>query len=110
MDFLLDPTGGELDEQGLPTPSRLLLEEVDLCPKNGRSVYGRPKFFSGESSESSSSIGTPDNSDNDLSVARDGDSGEEEEVQSKLREVAGLRSLDSLEDSLPIKLVPFLPF
>ncbi|WJX09949.1 hypothetical protein P8452_00728 [Trifolium repens] len=44
-------------------------------------------FFAGDSSESSSSIGTPDDN-------------EDEEVQSKFK---GLNSLDSLDDSLPIK-------
>ena len=86
----MDPTGGAVNEQGLPIPSRLLLEEVDGCLKNKGSGYGRLKFFDGESSEISSSVQTPDDSDNDLSVARDGDSGEEEEVQSKLSGVAGL--------------------
>lgn len=48
--------------------------------------------------ESSSSIGTPDDSDN------------EEEVQSELQlkeRINGLDSLNALEDSLPIKLLPF---
>lgn len=63
---------------------------------DGRHLFlGPPKFFTGGSSEpeSSSSIGTPDDSDND------------EEVQSKLNLKGrnGLGSLDSLEDSLPIK-------
>ncbi|KAF7830184.1 nucleolin 1-like [Senna tora] len=48
--------------------------------------------------------GTPDDSDNDLSFKRDGDAEEEEEeVQSKFNGGLGLGSLDSLEDSLPIK-------
>ncbi|CAJ2643372.1 unnamed protein product [Trifolium pratense] len=54
-------------------------------------ISGPPKFFAGGSPESSSSIGTPDDSDND------------EEVQSQLKGRNGLGSLDSLEDSLPIK-------
>ncbi|KAK7260784.1 hypothetical protein RIF29_27082 [Crotalaria pallida] len=57
---------------------------------------GKPEFFTGELSESSSSIGTPDDSDNEI----DDVSEEEEEVQSKLK---GLNSLESLEDSLSIK-------
>ncbi|KAE9588973.1 hypothetical protein Lal_00012514 [Lupinus albus] len=56
------------------------------------SGFRKPEFFTADSSESSSSIGTPDNSDND-----DDDDDEEEEVQSKLK------GLDSLEDSLPFK-------
>lgn len=60
-----------------------------------------PASLDAESSESSSSIGTPDDSDNDLSFSKDGDAREdEEEVQSKFH---GLGSLDALEDSLPIK-------
>jgi hypothetical protein len=58
-------------------------------------ISGPPKFFTGGSPESSSSIGTPDDSDND------------EEVQSELKGRNGLGSLDSLEDSLPIKFVSF---
>jgi len=59
-------------------------------------------FFAGDSSESSFSIGTPDDSDieNDnvyLKRKRDEDG---EEVESKFK---GLNSLDSLEDSLFIK-------
>ena len=69
-------------------------------PENDRSnfrISGPPKFFTGGESESSSSIGTPDDSDN-----------EEEEVESKLKMRTGLGSLDAMEDSLPIKLVPLL--
>lgn len=68
-------------------------------------------FFAGDSSASSSSIGTPDNSDDENDVVSpkrnrgedEDEEEEEEEVQSKLK---CLNSLDSLEDSLPIKLVP----
>ncbi|MED6225330.1 hypothetical protein PIB30_092697 [Stylosanthes scabra] len=65
---------------------------------SGFRAGGKAGFFTGDSSESSSSIGTPDDSDieNDA-VSKEDD---EEEVQSKLN---GLNSLDSLEDSLPIK-------
>ncbi|RDX63675.1 hypothetical protein CR513_57863 [Mucuna pruriens] len=55
-------------------------------------ISGPTKFFAGGESESSSSIGTPDESDD-----------EEDEVQSKLKMRTGLGSLDVLEDSLPIK-------
>lgn len=57
-------------------------------------ISGPPKFFTGGSPEpeSSSSIGTPDDSEED-----------EEEVQSGLKGRTGLGSLDCLEDSLPIK-------
>lgn len=63
-------------------------------------ISGPPKFFTGGSPEpeSSSSIGTPDDSEED-----------EEEVQSGLKGRTGLGSLDCLEDSLPIKLVPCSP-
>ncbi|KAJ1420123.1 hypothetical protein SESBI_14562 [Sesbania bispinosa] len=65
-------------------------------------ISAPPKFFAGGESEpeSSSSIGTPDDSDNE----------EEEEVQSEFKRRTGLGSLDALEDSLPIKLVPFSSF
>ncbi|KAF3446511.1 hypothetical protein FNV43_RR11690 [Rhamnella rubrinervis] len=53
-----------------------------------------------DSSGSSSSIGVPDDSDEDDASSK-GD-GEGDEVQSKFRGV-GLGSLDSLEESLPIK-------
>ncbi|KAI4337425.1 hypothetical protein L6164_015846 [Bauhinia variegata] len=101
-----DQSSPEADDRVVP--SSFLLNEVDGRPKNVGSGYGlggRPKFFTSESSESSSSIGNPDDSDNDLSSKRDGEVGEEDEVQSKLKEgaVSVLGSLDSLEDSLPIK-------
>lgn len=61
-------------------------------------------FFSGDSPESSSSIGTPDDSDienDNVSPKRNRDEDDDdEEVQSKFK---GLDSLDSLEDSLSIK-------
>lgn len=60
-------------------------------------------FFSGDSPESSSSIGTPDDSDienDNVSPKRNRDEDDDDEVQSKFK---GLNSLDSLEDSLPIK-------
>ncbi|TKY58237.1 hypothetical protein E2542_SST15294 [Spatholobus suberectus] len=62
-------------------------------------------FFAGDSSESSSSSGTPDDSDDENDAVsskrnQDDENEEEEVVHSKLK---GLASLDSLEDSLPIK-------
>lgn len=61
-------------------------------------------FFSGDSSGSSSSIGTPDDSDiENENVSPKRNREDDEEVQSKFK---GLNSLDSLEDSLPTKLVP----
>ncbi|XP_028781249.1 uncharacterized protein LOC114737488 [Neltuma alba] len=64
-------------------------------------LLGRPASLDADSSESSSSIGTPDDSDNDLLFNKDGDAQEDgEEVQSKFH---GLASLDALEDSLPVK-------
>ncbi|KAI4316212.1 hypothetical protein L6164_024211 [Bauhinia variegata] len=100
-----DQSSPEADDCAVPS---FFLNDVDGRPKNDGSDYGlggRQKFFAGDSSEGSSSIGTPDDSDNDISSKRDGEVGEEDEVQSKLNEeaVAGLGSLDSLEDSLPIK-------
>ena len=75
------------------------------------SDYRRSNFLAGDASESSSSIGTPDDSDIDLSPKTGADLGDEEdEVQSKFNGRVGLGSLDSLEDSLPIKLVPFFTF
>ena len=62
-------------------------------------------LFSGHSSESSSSIGTPDDTDDEndvVSSKRNQNKSEQEEVQNTLK---GLASLDSLEDSLPIKFV-----
>ncbi|XP_047152643.1 uncharacterized protein LOC124824274 [Vigna umbellata] len=66
--------------------------------------------FSGDSSESSSSIGTPDDTDDEndaVSSQRnqnisedDDDEEEQEQVHNTLKSLA---SLDSLEDSLPIK-------
>lgn len=73
---------------------------------SGYRVGGEPEFFTGESSESSSSIGSPDDSDDENGDVS-GEEKEEEEVQSKLK---GSSSLDSLEDSLPIKLVPLFNF
>lgn len=73
--------------------------------------YAGNVFFDGDSSGSSSSIGTPDDSDienDNVSPKRNREEDDEDEVQSKFK---GLNSLDSLEDSLPIKLVPlFYPF
>ncbi|CAL5206426.1 unnamed protein product [Lathyrus oleraceus] len=58
-------------------------------------------FFSGDSSGSSSSIGTPDDSDiENENVSPKRNREDDEEVQSKFK---GLNSLDSLEDSLPTK-------
>lgn len=72
-------------------------------PFTGNRPTGNVFFSGGDSSESSSSIGTPDDSDienEDVSPKRDRE--DDEEVQSKFK---GLNSLDSLEDSLPTKLV-----
>ncbi|CAI8605810.1 unnamed protein product [Vicia faba] len=69
-------------------------------PFTGNSPAGNV-FFSGDSSESSSSIGTPDDSDiENENVSPKRNREDDEEVQSKFK---GLNSLDSLEDSLPIK-------
>ncbi|XP_004498569.1 uncharacterized protein [Cicer arietinum] len=65
--------------------------------------YAGNVFFDGDSSGSSSSIGTPDDSDienDNVSPKRNREEDDEDEVQSKFK---GLNSLDSLEDSLPIK-------
>ena len=89
----------------LPQPSdqtdgrRFFLNGVsEEVPTTDFQISGLPKFFAGGLSEpeSSSSIGTPDESDSD-----------EEEVQSVFKKINGLGSLDSLQDSLPIKFVPF---
>lgn len=54
-----------------------------------------------DSSDNSSSIGAPDDSDDGGASPHGG--GDDEEVQSKFRGVGSLSSLDSLEESLPIK-------
>lgn len=89
--------------QGQTAEERLFLNGVSECPEEegvpaAFRISGEAKFFAGGSlePESSSSIGTADDSD------------EEEEVQSELKGRTGLGSLDALEDSLPIKLVPFV--
>ncbi|XP_045820440.1 ubiquitin carboxyl-terminal hydrolase 36-like [Trifolium pratense] len=73
-------------------------------PFAGNRPTGNVFFTGGELSESSSSIGTPDDSDienDNVSPKRHReDDDEDEEVQSKFK---GLNSLDSLDDSLPIK-------
>ncbi|KAG2407133.1 uncharacterized protein HKW66_Vig0019550 [Vigna angularis] len=69
-------------------------------PENDRSnirILGSTKFFADGELKTSPLIRSPDNSDN-----------EEEEVQSKLKIQTELGSLDVMEDSLPIKLVPLL--
>ncbi|CAK8568746.1 unnamed protein product [Lathyrus sativus] len=95
MEVLVGPTF-TIDVPSSPPPSdqtdgrRRLFMNEDEVPTTFR--ISRPeKFFGGGSPESSSSIGTPDDSDND------------EEVQSQMKTRNGLGSLDSLEDSLPIK-------
>ncbi|XP_058785810.1 protein OXIDATIVE STRESS 3 LIKE 4-like [Vicia villosa] len=95
MEILVGPTF-TIDVPSSPPPSdqteerrRLFMNEVE-APTSFR-ISGSSKFFGGGSPESSSSIGTPDESDND------------EEVQSQMKTRSGLGSLDSLEDSLPIK-------
>ncbi|CAJ1972204.1 unnamed protein product [Sphenostylis stenocarpa] len=72
-------------------------------PPYASSAVDRPYgLFSGDSSESSSSIGTPDESDeeNDVVSSKRNQNDAEEEVHNTLKSFA---SLDSLEDSLPIK-------
>lgn len=106
MDFLVGPTF-TIDVASSPPPYDADLPGVATAADR---PYG---LFSGHSSDSESSIGTPDDSDDDendvVSSKRnqsdedeDKEEEEEEEVHSKLK---GLASLDSLEDSLPIKLV-----
>lgn len=98
MEVLVGPTF-TIDVPSSPPPSdqtvgrRRLFMNEDEAPTTFR-ISGPAKFFGGGSPESSSSIGTPDDSDND------------EEVQSQMKPRSGLGSLDSLEDSLPIKFVP----
>lgn len=100
MEILVGPTFTINDVPSSPPPSdqtdghRRLFMNEDQVPTSFR-ISGPSKFFGGGSPESSSSIGTPDESDND------------EEVQSQMKTRSGLGSLDSLEDSLPIKFVPF---
>ncbi|KAF7817180.1 nucleolin 1-like [Senna tora] len=86
----------EKEEQHTAVPSCLFLSEADRrsddhCGSDFR-IGGRSEL-SGYSSESSSSIGTPDDESGD-------DEEEEYEVQSKLN---GGLGLDSLDDSLPNK-------
>ncbi|KAK8473095.1 hypothetical protein PHAVU_001G059700 [Phaseolus vulgaris] len=91
MDVLVGPTF-TIDVPSSPPP--LYVSESAGNP------YG---LFSGHSSESSSSIGTPDDTDDEndvVSSKRNQNKSEQEEVQNTLK---GLASLDSLEDSLPIK-------
>ncbi|CAI8599751.1 unnamed protein product [Vicia faba] len=95
MEVLVGPTF-TIDVPPTPSPppsdqtDRRLFINEDEVPATFR-ISGPPKFFGGGSPESSSSIGSPDDSDND------------EEVQSQMKTRSGLGSLDSLEDSLPIK-------
>ncbi|KAL5184732.1 hypothetical protein HKD37_17G048390 [Glycine soja] len=103
MDFLVGPTF-TIDVASSPPPYDADLPGVATAADR---PYG---LFSGHSSDSESSIGTPDDSDddeNDVVSSKRNQSDEdedkeeeEEEVHSKLK---GLASLDSLEDSLPIK-------
>ncbi|KAK7384849.1 hypothetical protein VNO78_30552 [Psophocarpus tetragonolobus] len=66
---------------------------------------GRPYgLFSADSSASSSSIGTPDDDENDVvSSKRNQNDNEQKEKENIHNKLEGLASLDSLEDSLPIK-------
>lgn len=102
MEFLVGPAF-TIDVPSSPSQDGRARERIflDGSPEDDGPnfrISGPPKFFTGGESESSSSIGTPDDeSDN-----------EEEEVQSKLKIRTGLVSLDALEDSLPIKLVPLI--
>lgn len=104
MDVLVGPTFA-INVPSSPPPS--YGGEHPSGDANERAVSFSPfgdGFSAGESSEASSSIGTPDDSSSDendvVSPKRDREEEEEEEVQSKFK---GLDSLDSLEDSLPIK-------
>ncbi|MED6158158.1 hypothetical protein PIB30_030215 [Stylosanthes scabra] len=93
MEVLVGPTF-TIDVSAPPPPPTTAAATADQeRVGSGFRISGQPKFFAGDLSESSSSsIGTPDDDD---------DSGDEEEIQSGLK--GGLSSLDSLEDSLPIK-------
>ncbi|XP_061362552.1 protein OXIDATIVE STRESS 3 LIKE 4-like [Gastrolobium bilobum] len=103
MQVLVGPTF-TVDVQSSPPPPTLVMGYAGENPSNDAVERAVPlPLFDGESSESSSSIGTPDDSEDendDVSSKRENNE-EEEEVQSKLKK--GLNSLDSLEDSLPIK-------
>ncbi|KAJ7966041.1 Stress response NST1-like protein [Quillaja saponaria] len=97
-----DHRSPEKDEHVLVQPC-LFFDVSGGRQSNNGSGYGMGgpiKLSDDESSESSSSIGVPGDSD-DESLSKGG-AGEEEEVQSKLNR-GGLGSLGSLEDSLPIK-------
>lgn len=103
MEVLVGPTF-TIDVPSSPLPSghtdaHLFFNEVSREELPATFRISRPaKFFAGGSPEpeSSSSIGTPDD---------ESDNGEE--IQSEFKGRNGLGSLDSLEDSLPIKFVPF---
>lgn len=87
-----DQQKGEEEDQTVP--SRPFLKDEN---GSGCLMGERPEFSFGGSSERSSSIGTPGDSEDEEE--------EEGEVQSKLN---GGLGLGSLQDSLPIKLVSFL--
>ncbi|XP_057731167.1 protein OXIDATIVE STRESS 3 LIKE 4-like [Arachis stenosperma] len=90
MEVLVGPTFAIDVSSSPPPPVTAATADQDRLGSAFR-ISAQPKFFAGDLSESSSSsIGTPDD-----------DSGDEEEIQSGLK--PGLGSLDSLEDSLPIK-------
>ncbi|WCJ30503.1 Protein OXIDATIVE STRESS 3 LIKE 4 [Euphorbia peplus] len=75
------------DENASPPPPCIFLKEDEIA--GSRSSIGAPDD---DSSGSSSSIGAPDDSED-----------EGEEVNSSILSRSGLSSLDSLEESLPIK-------
>ncbi|MED6121947.1 hypothetical protein PIB30_035090 [Stylosanthes scabra] len=105
--FTIEVPSSPPHAEPLPISDAATTAEIERDVTKSNSFYGdgsgfrtggKAGFFAGDSSESSSSIGTPDDSDIENDVVSKED--DEEEVQSKLN---GLNSLDSLEDSLPIK-------
>ncbi|XP_047167403.1 uncharacterized protein LOC124836280 [Vigna umbellata] len=91
MEVLVGPAFTiDVPADGNSSEDRIFLNGSPESDRSNIRISGPPKFFTGES-ETSSSIGSPDDSDN------------EEEVQSKLKIRTGLGSLDAMEDSLPIK-------
>ncbi|CAL9091544.1 unnamed protein product [Musa textilis] len=84
--------------------------EVEVVRRRNGFCLGREEVAA-ESSESSS-IGAPSSSSSSSSSEeegsrREGREAKEEEVESKRKDGAALGSLDSLEDSLPIKQASF---
>ncbi|CAL9043802.1 unnamed protein product [Musa banksii] len=81
-------------------------EEAEVVRRRNGFCLGR-KEVAAESSESSS-IGAA--SSEDEGSRQEGREAKEEEVESKRKDGAALGSLDSLEDSLPIKQASFVAF